>query len=101
MKEMDVKQGKNAYSEYDNFDEAIPIQIGKEITTEAYKEKMKEDIETIAKNDNSKQIVQKTKWRPIYEVIDEDYFKNSNIFPDDLSQNVNNFQTNRKTYRVF
>ena len=29
MKEMDVKQGKNAYSEDDNFDEAIPIQIRK------------------------------------------------------------------------
>ena len=43
---------------------------------------MNEDIETIDKNDNSKQIVQKTKWRTIYEVIDEDYIKNSNIFPD-------------------
>ena len=29
MKEMDVKQGKNAYLEDDNFDEAIPIQIRK------------------------------------------------------------------------
>ena len=54
VKEMDVKQGRNAYSEYDNFDEAIPIQIRKEITTETYKEKMNEDIETIDKNDNSK-----------------------------------------------
>ena len=27
IEEMDVKQGKNAYSEDDNFDEAIPIQI--------------------------------------------------------------------------
>ena len=61
----------------DNFDEAIPIQIRKERTTEAYKENMNEDIETIDKNENSKQIVQKTKWRTIYEVI-----KNSNIFPD-------------------
>ena len=26
----------------------------------------------------------KTKWRPIYEVIDEDYIKNSRIFPDDF-----------------
>ena len=91
-----MKQGKNAYSEDDNFDEAIPIQIIKEITTEAYKEKMKEDIETIAKNDNSKQIVQKNKWRLIYEVIDEDYIKNSNIFPDDFIKNVNNFQTYHK-----
>ena len=43
---------------------------------------MNEDIETIDKNDNSKQIFQKTKWRPIYEVIDEDYIEKSNIFPD-------------------
>ena len=43
---------------------------------------MNEDIETIDKNDNSKQIVQKTKRRTIYDVIDEDYIKNSNIFPD-------------------
>ena len=34
------------------------------------------------KNDNSKQIFQKTKWRTIYEVIDKDYIENSNIFPD-------------------
>ena len=45
---------------------------------------MNEDIETIDKNENSKQIVQKTKWKPIYEVIDEDYIKSSNIFPDDF-----------------
>ena len=30
MKEMDEKLGKNAFSEDDNFDEAIPIQIRKE-----------------------------------------------------------------------
>ena len=54
MKEMSEKLGKNAFSEDDNFDEAIPIQIRKEKTTEAYKEKMNEDIETIDKNENSK-----------------------------------------------
>ena len=27
MKEMDEKRGKNAFSEDDNFDEAIPIEI--------------------------------------------------------------------------
>ena len=100
MKEMDEKLGKNDFSEDDNFDEAIPIQIRKERTTEVYKEKMNEYIETIDKNGDSKKIVQKTKWRPIYEVIDEDYIKNSHIFPDDLSQNVNNVQTNHKTYQA-
>ena len=33
MKEIDEKLGKNAFSEDDNFDEAIPIQNRKEITT--------------------------------------------------------------------
>ena len=41
----------------------------KKKTTEAYKEKMNEDIETIDKNENSKKIVQKTKWRPISSFI--------------------------------
>ena len=68
--------------EDDNFDEAIPIQIRKEGTIEAYKEKVNKDIEIIDKNENSKIVFQRTKWRPIYEVIDEDYIKKSNIFPD-------------------
>ena len=37
MKEMDEKLGKNDFSEDDNFDEAIPIQIRKGRITEAYK----------------------------------------------------------------
>ena len=52
MKEMDEKLGKNAFSEDDNFYGAIPIQIIKERTTEAYKEKMNENIETIDKIEN-------------------------------------------------
>ena len=83
MKEMDVKQGKKAYSEDANVDEAIPIQIRKERTTEAYKETMNQDIKTIYKNDN-RTVVQKTKWRPIYEVINEYYIKSSDIFPDEF-----------------
>ena len=43
---------------------------------------MNKDIETIEKNENSRKIVQKTKWRTIYEVIDKYYIENSNIFPD-------------------
>ena len=42
---------------------------------------MNQDIETIDKYQNTT-VVQRTKWRPIYEVIDEDYIKDSNIFPD-------------------
>ena len=37
---------------------------------------MNKDIETIDKNDNSKQIFQKTKWITIYEVINTDYIEN-------------------------
>ena len=74
MKEMDLKQGKKAYSEDANVDEAIPIQTGKERTTEAYKETMNQGIKSIDNYEN-RTVVQKTKWRPIYEVIDEDYIK--------------------------
>ena len=82
MKEMNDKLGENPFKDDDNFDEAIPIQIRKERTTEEYKDNMNKDIETIEKNENIKQIFQKTKWRKIYEVIDKDYTENSNIFPD-------------------
>ena len=82
MKEMNDKLGENPFKDDDNFDEAMPIQIRKARTTEAYKDNTNEDIETIDKNENIKQIFQKTKWRTIYEVIDEDYIKNSNISPD-------------------
>ena len=44
---------------------------------------MNQDIETIDKYENIIIIV-KTQWRPIYEVIDEEYIKDSNIFPDDF-----------------
>ena len=36
MKDMNEKLGTKAFLDDDNFDEAIPIQIRKEITTEAY-----------------------------------------------------------------
>ena len=59
MKEMNDKLVKNAFMDDDNFDEAIPIKIRRERTSEAYKDNMNEDIETIDKNENSKQIFQK------------------------------------------
>ena len=45
---------------------------------------MSKYIETNDKYENRKRVVQRTKCRPIYEVIDEDYIKNSHIFPDDF-----------------
>ena len=43
---------------------------------------MNQDIETIDKYEY-RRVIQK-KWRPIYEVIDKDYIKDSNIFADDF-----------------
>ena len=83
MNEMDVKHGNKAYSEDAKIDEAIPIQIRKERTTEAYNETMEQDIKNMDKYENIR-VVNKTQWRSIYEVIDEDYIKYSNIFPDDF-----------------
>ena len=81
MKEINEKLVEKPYNDYVNFDEAIPMQIRKERTTEACKDNMDQDIESVEKNENSKQIFQKTKRRTIYEVIDTDYIQNSNIFP--------------------
>ena len=61
MKEMNEKLVEIPFKDDENFDEAIPIQIRKERTTEAYKDNMNKDIETVEKNENSKQIFQKTK----------------------------------------
>ena len=82
MNEVDVTPGNKADSEDKSVDKAIPIQIRKERTTKEYKEKINQDIETIDKYEN-RRIVNITQWRPIYEVIDEAYIKDSNIFPDD------------------
>ena len=83
MNEMDVTPGKKSDSEDANVDEVISIQISKERTKKAYRETMKQDIETIDKYEN-RRIVNITHWRPIYEIIDEAYIKDSNISPDDF-----------------
>ena len=56
---MNEKIVENPFKDDDNFDEAIPMQIRKERTTQAYKDNMDKDIETVEKNENSKQIFQK------------------------------------------
>ena len=56
-------------------------------------------IETIDKYENRK-IVNKTQWIPIYEVIDEDYIKDSNIFPDDFIKECKKTQTNHNLYEL-
>ena len=42
-----------------NYDEAIPLKIRKERTTEAYKDNMDQDIKFVEKNENSKNIFKK------------------------------------------
>ena len=61
MKEMNEKIVENPFKDDGNFDEAIPIHIIKERTTQAYNDNMDQDIKFIEKNENSKNIFQKTK----------------------------------------
>ena len=44
---------------------------------------MRQDINNIDDYENRKKVNTK-KWSPIYEVIDEAYIKDSNIFPEDF-----------------
>ena len=57
---------------------------------------MNEDIKTIDKNEN-RTVVQRTKLKPIYEVIDEDYINNSHIFPDGFITKCKNFSNEPQT----
>ena len=61
MKVMNEKLVENPFKDDDNFDEAIPMQIRKERTTQVYNDNMDKDIETVEKNEKSKQIFQKKK----------------------------------------
>ena len=66
-----------------NVDEAIPIDIRKEQSTEAYKETMSKDVNNIDTYETWTKVNTK-KLRPIYEVIDEAYIKYSKIFSGDF-----------------
>ena len=66
MKEINEKIVEKPYKDDVNFDEATPIQIRKERTTEAYKDNMDQDIKFVEKNENSKKIFPKRKWRTIH-----------------------------------
>ena len=67
---MDSRTENLAVTEEVNVDEAIQIDLRNEQSTEAYKEKMSKDIDNIDTYE-TRTIVNTTKWRPIYEVIDE------------------------------
>ena len=97
--EMDSIPDHLAVSEYEGAYEAIPIHIIKERKTKAYKDTMSQDIENIDTYENIAK-VNIIQWIPIYEVIDEAYTKESNIFTGDLSENVKTIQTNQNLYQV-
>ena len=60
---------------------------------------MNQDIKTIDKFEN-RTVVQRTKWRPIYDVIDEYYIINSHIFPDDFIIKCKQFPNEPQTISV-
>ena len=60
-KEIEVQIVEKPFKDDVNYDEAIPLQIRKERTTEAYKDNMDQDIKSVEKNENSKIIVQNKK----------------------------------------
>ena len=60
---------------------------------------MSQDIKTIDTYENRTKF-NITLWRPIYDVIDEAYMKESNIFLMILSKNVKLIQTNHNLYQV-
>ena len=74
-----------AEEENEGVDEVIPIHIRKERMTKSYKEIMSQDIETIDTYETRTKVNIK-KWRPIYEVIDEAYIKDSKNFPGDFTR---------------
>ena len=88
-----------AVSEDESVDEAIPIDIRKERKTKAYKETVSQDINNIDTYETRKK-VNTTKWRPIYEVIDEAYIEESNISLKILSENVKTIQTKHLIYQL-
>ena len=79
--EMDSRTDNLAVSEEANVYESIQIDLRKEQSTESYKETMSKDINNIDTYETRTK-VNTTKWRPIYEVIDEAYIKDSKIFSD-------------------
>ena len=70
LTEIDSRPDNLAVYEDANVDEAIQIDIRKEQSTESYKEEMSKDINNIDTYETRTK-VNTTKWRPIYEVIDE------------------------------
>ena len=83
MTEMDSKNDHLTVTEEEIFYESIPINLRKERSTLSYKETMNMDVENVNTFETRKK-VNTIKWRPIFEVIYEAYFKGSKRFSDDF-----------------
>ena len=81
LMKMDSRPDNLAVPEDESADEATPIDIRKEGKTKSYKESMSQDINNIDIY-KTRTKVNTTKWRPIYEVIDEAYIEYCDIFPE-------------------
>ena len=92
LMKMDSIPENLAVSEDESFDEAVPTDIRKERKTKAYKETMSQDISNMDTYETRTK-VNTTRWRPIYEVIDDAYIEESNVFLDNFIRECKNFQT--------
>ena len=81
LTKMDSRPESLEVSEDESVDEAVLIDLIKQQGTEAYKQTMSKNIKNIDTYETRTK-VNTTKLRPIYEVIDEAYIEESNIFPD-------------------
>ena len=77
--EMHSRPENLAVSEDANVDEAIPIDLRKELWTESWKEKRRKDDNNLGIY-KTRAKLNTTNWEPIYEVIDQAYIKNSKMF---------------------
>ena len=80
--EINSKIENLALTEETDVDEAIPIYLKKEQKIQAYNKTMEIDIENINTFEKRNKM-HTTQWKTIYEVIEEDYLKESDIFPDE------------------
>ena len=83
LTEMDTIPDHLAVSEDESVEKSVLIDIRKERKTKSYKETISQDISNIHTYKTRKK-VNTTKLRPIYEVIDEAYIKDSKKFPEDF-----------------
>ena len=89
LTKMDSWPDNFAVSEDASVDESVPIYLRKARSIEEYKDIMSKDIENINTYESRKKC-NTTKWRPIYEVIDEAFIKDYKILPGDFIKEYKN-----------